>query len=104
MELIPEGKSHAIHLKALSLKAGMTQDRCKKYIREARIKGIFINSSTCGYWLPTTPQERQAIIDKHEKTARSYFFTTKALRESQKQIDGQMTLEEVTKEHEASKK
>ena len=95
VELIPKGKENAIHQKKLAKLTGVTPARIKSLVRIARRDNIPICSCYDGYYLPKNKQELDDFIKKHEKTARSYFVTLKELKASQKQIDGQMSIDEV---------
>ncbi len=88
--MIPSGEDNAIHLFDLSLKLHTTQTNTKKMIREARQQGLPILSSKKGYWLSDDPKDKERFITMMEMQALSRFKSTKYMRSTLKEVQGQI--------------
>ena len=99
---IPYGEENAIHQKDLAERLGMTSSHLKEEIRDARLRGVEICSSAAGYFFPKDEVERKKYVNIQLKQALTRFKTSKAIRRSLREIEGQTHIiednEENTKE------
>lgn len=89
---LPIGKENAIHQKDIADLIGTTPDRVKKIIQYARKQGFRICSGSDGYWIAKDEQEIQSFLKSMQNQAIKRFATIKAMNDSLKECDGQMSL------------
>lgn len=88
--MIPTGEDNAIHLHELAMKLHSAQSSTKNMIRQARQQGLPILSSKKGYWLSDDPKDKERFIAMMEMQALSRFKSTKRMRISLKEVQGQI--------------
>lgn len=93
--VIPLGKENAIHQKDLAARLGMTCSKLRAEIHSARLRGVEICSTNRdGYYFAKDEMERREYVNIQSKQAISRFKTSKAVRRSLREIEGQMEITE----------
>ena len=90
--VIPKGKDNAKHQKELADIMGVSTYIFKKYVQNARRKGMNICSGNEGYWITENEAELKAFNNMLKKQALTRLKTTKPIRDSLKEYKGQLTL------------
>ena len=96
--IIPFGKENAISQKDLAAKRGITPAKLKAEIRKARLNGIEICSGQTGYYFPKDDEERRAFYNMQRKQALSRFMTSKTVKHSLENVDGQLSMDDTGEE------
>lgn len=91
--MIPYGENNAIHLHELAARLHSTQSSTKNMIRQARQQGLPILSSKSGYWLSDDPKDKERFIAMMEMQALSRFKSTKYMRSTLKEVQGQIKVQ-----------
>lgn len=92
VSVIPTGKENAIHQKDLGALLGVSPATAKMMVSEARKQGIEILSGSSGYFFPKDNMERQAFIKMLSKQAYTRLKTTKPIKCTLSEIEGQISL------------
>lgn len=78
-EILPKGKSRAIHQSELAERLGITPAALKNIIRKLRKMGVPICSGSDGYWIAKDDDEIMQYAQKERNLALSKLQTVKAL-------------------------
>lgn len=97
INFIPCGKPNAIHLRELVEASNKKPTIIKKEIKEARQKGIFVLSGSCGYWISNDKEEQREFIATMRKQALSRLKSIKPINDSFKQCTGQLKFSDYEK-------
>lgn len=92
--VIPTGKDNAKHQKELADIMGVSTYTFKKYVQNARRKGVNICSGNDGYWITENEAELKAFNNMLKKQALTRLKTTKPIRDSLKEYKGQLTFKD----------
>lgn len=74
LSLIPVGQENAISMKSLARLTDSTLQEIRQWVENARLEGMIIASSQCGYYIPVDEEE---LVDYYVRTKRR-LNTTKA--------------------------
>ena len=91
---ISVGVENAIHQQDLAARLNTTPAAAKNIVRQARQQGLQILSGVEGYWFAADEQEKQAFVRLMQKQAFSRLKTASPIKNTLKQIQGQMNLTE----------
>lgn len=81
------GKSNAISARELAAKIGVSD----RVLRDIRVKGIVICSSSAGYYLPANKDEIREFCNFMEKRAKHSFIAIQSARRALGEVEGQQT-------------
>lgn len=98
LRVIPIGKENAIHQEELAALLGVTPAAVKKMVREARQKDLEILSGRQGYWFAKDDNERREFVSLLSKQAFTRLKTTKPIKSSLQEVNGQISLSDALKE------
>lgn len=93
-QYISVGVENAIHQQDLAARLNTTPAAAKNIVRQARQQGLQILSGVEGYWFAADEQEKQAFVRLMQKQAFSRLKTASPIKNTLKQIQGQMNLTE----------
>lgn len=88
------GRENAIHQKDLAIILGVTPDRVKKMVKDARDNGSKIISGTEGYWLPKDNEELKHFYFMIRKQAITRLETIRQIRPIIQDVGGQIDLDD----------
>jgi biotin operon repressor len=94
-QYIPVGIENAIHQQDLAARLNTTPAAAKNIVRQARQQGLQILSGVNGYWFAADENEKQAFVRLMQKQAFSRLKTASPIKNTLKQIQGQMNLTDV---------
>lgn len=86
------GKANAISMTALAAKLNVSITTVKKLVREARQQGYQIVSGNEGYWITEDDRDKKAFVVEMQKQALSRISSSKHIKESLEDFEGQQYL------------
>ena len=102
-EIIPEGEENAVLLNDLAERWTMSRAAAKLRIKNARLAGVEICSTTKGYFFAKDDREREKFVRMQEQNAKSRFMTSKVSRKKLNEYKGQMQIAEDPEETEGGR-
>lgn len=94
LDIIPEGKEHALHLDEIAFRLNIHPKVAKEMIRKARLKGAHILSDSCGYWISYVISEMQDYVKRMQKHAFSELHVIMPIINDLREDNGQISLAE----------
>ena len=96
MEILLHGERNAVSAVYLVNRLGLKDTRdLRLAVSSARANGQIICSGKAGYYIPETREELKRFIRKMETMATSTLKALKSAREALKQIEGQLSIDDL---------